>query len=223
MSTFNKLYEHAALRKGGEDALNELLLTPRSTAELAQIPDDRWLSMICRCVFQAGFSWKVVGNKWPDFEEVFGGFNTRRWAYMSDDDFDRLIKDKRIIRHAAKILSVRDNATFLNDLAMAHGSAAAYFSEWPDEDYVELLLLLKKRGSRLGGNSAQYFLRYMGKDSFILSRDVVAALNREGVVSGEPKSQRDLRTVQQCFNHWCQESGRPLTHVSQVLAFTVGA
>jgi len=223
MIKFNKLYEHAAQRKGGEEALDALLITPLSAGTLAGIADDRWLSTLSRCVFQAGFNWKVVDKKWPDFEEVFGGFNTRRWMYMSDDDFERLMKDRRIIRNATKILSIRDNATLLYDLAQAHGSAAAFFSEWPAEDYVELLLLLKKRGSRLGGRSAQYFLRFMGKDAFILSRDVVAALIREGVVSGEPTSQRDLRAVQQAFNQWCQQSGRSLTHVSQVLAYTVGA
>ena len=86
-----------------------------------------------------------------------------------------------------------------------------------------MLLLLKKRAARLGGNSAQYFLRSMGKDSFILSRDVVAALLREGVVATEPKSQRDRRLVQEAFNHWRRESGRPLAQISKVLAFTVGA
>jgi len=223
MIKFNKMYELAARRKGGEEALDALLATPLSAGALAGIADDRWLSTLSRCVFQAGFNWKVVDKKWPDFEVVFGGFNTRRWMYMSDDDFERLMKDRRIIRNATKILSVRDNATLLYDLAQAHGSAAAFFAGWPAEDYVELLLLLKKRGSRLGGRSAQYFLRFMGKDSFILSRDVVTALIREGVVNGEPTSQRDLRAVQQAFNQWCQQSGRPLTHVSQVLAYTVGA
>ena len=32
------------------------------------------------------------------------------------------------------------------------------------------------RGARLGGMTAQYFLRFMGKDGFVFSRDGVAAL-----------------------------------------------
>ena len=142
---------------------------------------------------------------------------------MSDDDLERLLRDKRIIRHATKVLAVRDNATFLCDLAEEYGSAARFFADWPAEDYAGLLLLLKKCAARLGGTSAQYFLRSMGKDSFILSRDVVTALLREGVVSNDPKSQRDLKLVQAAFNHWQQESGRPLTQISKILAFTVGA
>jgi len=223
MKSFVALYGQAAKRKGGAKALEALLPTPLSKAKLAKIPDDRWLSMMSKCVFQAGFNWQVVENKWPDIEEAFAGFHPQRWKYLSDDDLDCLLRDKRIIRHAAKILAVRDNATFLCDLAEEHGSAARFFADWPSESYANLLLLLKKRAARLGGNSAQYFLRSMGKDSFILSRDVVAALLREAVISTEPKSQRDLKLVQEAFNHWRQESGRALTQISKVLAFTIGA
>lgn len=223
MITFDKLYQHASRRKGGDEALETLLDTPLSPAKLAKIPDDRWLSMMSRCIFQAGFSWKVIEKKWPEFEEAFQGFDPYRWMYMSDDDFESLLKDTRIVRNAVKIRTVRENAQFLCDLATEHGSAAQAFANWPDEEYVELLLMLKKRGSRLGGTSAQYFLRAMGKDSFIISRDVVAALVREGVVSNEPKSQRDLRTTQQAFNQWRDESGRSLSEISKVLAYTIGA
>ncbi len=222
MRSFQSLYDQAAQKKGGNDVLESLLPTPLSSDELAEIPDDRWLAMMSRCIFQAGFSWKVIEKKWPQFEEAFGGFQPKRWKYMSDDDFDAFLKDTRIVRHATKILAVRNNATFLCDLAEEHGSAAQYFAYWPTEKYVELLIALKKRGCRLGGTSAQYFLRFMGKDVFITSSDVTAALIREGVISSEPKSQRDLRTVQNAFNDWHSESQRPLAHISKVLAFTVG-
>lgn len=217
------LYQHAARRKGGETKLAALLPEPLSNDELATIPDDRWLAMMSKCIFKAGFNWKVVEKKWPGFEDAFAGFNPIRWKFMSDSDFETLLQDTRIIRHARKILSVRDNATFLCDLAEEHGSAANFFANWPDNNYVGLLTLLKKRGNRLGGNTRQYFLRFMGKDSFILSQDVVAALIREGVVTNTPTSQRDLTLVQQAFNQWHEESGRSLTHISKILAFTIGA
>ena len=223
MRTFASLYEQAARRKDGKAGLETMLPMPLSADELATIPDDRWLAMMSKCVFNAGFNWKVVDKKWPGFEAAFAGFYPQRWKFMSDNDFESLLKDTRIIRNATKILSVRDNAAFLCDLAEEHGSAARFFADWPSEDYVGLLILLKKRASRLGGNAAQYCLRFMGKDSFILSQDVVAALKREGIITTEPKSQRDLKRVQQAFNHWREESGRPLTHISKVLAYTIGA
>lgn len=81
----------------------------------------------------------------------------------------------------------------------------------------------KKDAARLGGNSAMYFLRFMGIDSFILSRDVAAALIREGVVDKAPSSKRDMEKVQAAFNAWQRQSGRPLTQISRVLACTVDA
>ena len=96
------------------------------------------------------------------------------------------------------------------------------FADWPEADYVGLLYLLKTRGSRLGGTTGQYLLRGMGKDSFVLSRDVTAALIREGVVDKPAGSKRDLRRVQEAFNTWREESGRTLAEISRTLACTVG-
>ena len=62
----------------------------------------------------------------------------------------------------------------------------------------------------------------MGRDSFILSRDVGAALVREGVVDKPPSSKRDMAAVQAAFNAWMAESGRGLTQISRTLAMSVG-
>jgi len=159
LRTFDALFALAAARKGGAAAFELTLPTPKAPAELAAIPDDRWLAAMTRAVFQAGFSWKVIATKWPGFEDAFWAFAPGRCALMSDDDLDALLKDKRIVRNGAKIRSVAENATFLCELAAGHGSAANAFANWPAEDYAGLLTLLKKRASRLGGTSAQYFLR----------------------------------------------------------------
>ncbi len=222
MRKFDEIFSIAAGRKGGAEALEDLLSKPKSAAVLTKLGDDRWLAGMTRCVFQAGFNWKVIENKWPGFEEAFDGFNPGRWSLMSDEDLDRLVKDTRIVRNAVKILSVRDNAIFLNDLAREHGTAARCLGAWPSEDYIGLLELLKKRGGRLGGTTAQYFLRQIGKDSFVLSKDVTAALIREGVVDKAPGSKSSMHAVQTAFNDWSAESGRSLTEISRVLAMSVG-
>lgn len=222
MKTFDELYRIAADRKGGPEAFEATLTTPKTPEELAAIPDHRWLSTMSKCIFQAGFNWKVVENKWPALEEAFHGFDVARAAFMTDEDIEALLSDRRIIRNGAKIAAIRDNAQFLADLAKEHGSAARFFAEWPGEDYVGLLDVLKQRGTRLSGNTGMYVLRFMGRDSFILSRDVVTALAREGVVDAAATSKRDRLKAQQAFNQWREESGRPFTHISRVLACTVG-
>ena len=62
----------------------------------------------------------------------------------------------------------------------------------------------------------------LGKDTFVLTDDVVAALKAQGVVDKKPTGQRDLAAVQTAFNQWRSESGRPLCQISRLLAYTVG-
>jgi 3-methyladenine DNA glycosylase Tag len=221
MRTFDEIFDIAATRKGGADTLGELLTKPTSTADLEIISDNRWLACMSKCIFQAGFNWKVVESMWPGFEIAFHGFDTGHCAMLNDEDFDRLVSDKSIVRHGVKIRSVQENAIFINELAKEHGSAAQAFARWPSDEYIALLAMIKKRGSRLGGNTGQYFLRFMGVDSFILSRDVAARLIAEGVVDKNPTSQKALAAVQDAFNIWHQQSGRSLTEISRVLAMSV--
>lgn len=49
---------------------------------------------------------------------------------------------------------------------------------------------IKKRGSRLGGSTGQIALRFMGKESFILTGDVVNALIRESVIENDRMSKK---------------------------------
>jgi len=221
LTTFDSLYDIAASRKGGAEAFEATLTIPKSSKDLAAIADDRWLSALSQSVFRAGFNWKVVDSKWPRFEEVFDGFDIGRMSMMSGDDLDGYLRSDGIIRHAKKILSIRDNAVFLRELAAEHGSGGRAIAEWPKEDFSGLLWMLKRRASRLGGTTAMYCLREMGVDSYILSRDVVQALIREEVVEKEPSSKRDLDKVQTAFNQWSKESGRPLTQISRVLACSI--
>lgn len=219
--SFEELLSMAQARKGGADAFEATLKQPKSPKELAAIADHRWLSDMSRRVFQAGFNWTVVANKWPRFEEVFDGFDVGRMSMMSDDDLDGYLKTDGIIRHGKKLMAIRENAVFLRKLAEEHGTAANAFAGWPASDYVGLLWMLKKRACRLGGATAMYFLRGMSVDSFITSTDVSRALIREGVVDKPPTSKRDLDAVQAAFNQWHVESGRPLTHISRVLACSI--
>jgi len=219
---FQKIFNRAAERKGGVTELENLLSKPKKPATLKKIAEAQWLAMFSRGIFATGLNWRVVENKWEGIEDAYEGFDVGRMAMMSDEDLDRLLKDKRVIRQAAKILSVRDNAVFLQGLAREHGSAAACFADWPSEDFKSLIFLMKDRGARLGGATGAYALRRMGVDGYVLTKDVSAALVREGVVDKVTTSKKTMNAVQEAFNTWREESSRPLTQISQVLAMSVG-
>jgi len=221
MRDFSELYAIAADRKGGADALEALLTIPATLDALYATTDDRWLSAMAKCLFQAGFNWKVIAAKWSGTEEAFDGFDPRRVASYHDDDMDRLLSDVRIVRNGAKVAAVIENAHFIQALASEHGSAGVFFADWPNETFVDLLTVLSKQGARLGGVTGQRMLRMMGRDSFVLSPDVVVRLVAEGVVHKLPTSKRDLAATQEAFNRWSSQSGRGLTQISQILAFSV--
>jgi len=216
---FDWIYEHALNRKGGAEALEALLPVPRTADELAALPDRYFLSSMSWRVFCAGLNRKVVDAKWPAFEEVFFGFEPQKLVLMSDDMLEKTMKDKRIIRHWGKIKSIRVNAAMGLELGEEKGGFGRFLADWPSDSIVELWQLLKKQGAQLGGNSGAYALRIVGKDTFMLSNDVVAALKAQGIVDKKPTSKADLSAVQSAFNDWQKQSQRPLCQISRLLSF----
>ncbi len=116
MQSFSVIYEKAAARKGGAEALEALLPKPKSAAQLKRVTDDRYLAEMTKCVFRSGFVWQIIEHKWPGFEAAFDRFDTAACAMLSDEDLERLGADERIVRHGKKIASVRGNAQFVREM-----------------------------------------------------------------------------------------------------------
>jgi 3-methyladenine DNA glycosylase Tag len=164
----------AARTRLGAAALEERLPTPKTSEQLADTPDDRYLSQMSLRIFRAGLKHSLVDAKWPAFEEVFHGFDPRRVRAMSDEAMEKLLGDARLIRHWGKLKSVRDNAAAMLEIAVENGSFGKWLAGWPGEDIVGLWEALAKRFSQMGGNSGPSFLRMVGKDTFILTPSVTA-------------------------------------------------
>lgn len=222
MPPFAPIHQRALKRTGGEEALESQLPAAKTSRQIAGVADDRYLSEMSRRIFRAGLKHALVDARWPAFEEAFHGFLPGRVTLMSDEELEACMRDKGLIRHWAKISSVRDNAAAMTEVAQEHGSFARWLADWPQEDTVGLWDTLSRRFSQLGGNSGPYFLRMVGKDTFILTDDVVTGLQGAGVVEKKPTGKADRRKVQAAFNHWADETGRPLCQLSRILAFSVG-
>ncbi len=223
MKKFKFIHETAAKRKGGEKELDRLLTEPVTSSQLAKVRDERYLAQMTRCVFNAGFHWRVISAKWDGFEEAFHGFDLGQLLTKSPDEWEAYVEDTRIIRNWQKIQTVFHNAAMVDELASEHGSFAKFFAQWPSSDQIGLMKYLHKNGSRLGGKTAQWFIRFTGKDGFVLSGDVITALIANGVdINDKASSQRDLKRIQKAFNEWQQQTGLPLTHLSKILSYSVG-
>ena len=223
INSFTKIQERAEKRKGGADALKKMMPEVLSQKELSELGDDRFLSMMTKCINQAGFSWKVIENKWPQFEEAFFAFDPEKLALLSPEQWEAYASDRRVVRNWQKIKALQENVFFVQEESRKHGSFGKFIANWPGSEQIELMAYLKQHGSRLGGKSSTWFLRRAGKDCFILSRDVVVVLNAIGLdVAAQPSSQRDLKKIQAQFNDWHEETALPYSHLSRIIACSVG-
>lgn len=222
IDSFAAIRRRAETQHGGAEELDKRLAEHGLAIGLDALSDDRILAEMAKRVFQAGFSWKVIEAKWTGFEDAFDGFDVAANTEMSAARLNVLMGDARIVRNKAKILAVRDNALLVEQMAALDGSASRFFDKWDRADQVGLMDYLKQHGTRLGGATGQYLLRFIGWDGFILSGDVVTALAQTGAIDGAVTSKSALKKIQAAFNRWHEESGLPRHVISRTLALSVG-
>ncbi|NVK55580.1 MAG: DNA-3-methyladenine glycosylase I [Alteromonadaceae bacterium] len=223
IESFDAIYARAAERKGGIKGLEYIVSQPLKAADVCAIPDDRVLSAFTKKVFQSGFVWRVIEQKWPEFEALFFNFDVQKVLLMSDEMLEQRARDKRIVRNFKKVMTIRDNALMLHDIRLNHGCGFGEFaSQFQGARVIELWQYLKKHGARLGGNTGPYALRTLGIDTFILSRDVEGYFRAYNLISGGLTSKRSQTTIADTFAYWQQKSGRSLQEISQIVAYSCG-
>jgi len=219
---YSLLYETVRKRFESDAAMEAFLPNALTPDELREKGDDRYLSAMTQRVFQAGMQHSMVDAKWPAFEEFFDRFDPQAMARLGPKQIEDCMKDARIIRHRAKLQTIPKNARFILDIGGEHGGGfGAFIADWPGSDIIGLWTLLATRGARLGGRSAAGFLRLVGKDTFLLTSDVVARLKAAGVIDREPSGRRDLQAAQTAFNALQQVSGRLLCQLSAMLSLSI--
>ena len=221
LQSFSAIYERAADVKAAPIALEALLPKPKTSAQLKRITDDRYLAEMTKCVFRSGFVWQIIENKWPGFEAAFAGFDTAACAMLSDEDLEQLAEDARIVRNAKKIASVRGNAAFMRERESKAMAGVGHFSRVAGRRHCRTVGRIEAARARLGGNTGPFFLRFVGKDTFMLSGDVVTALMRQKVVDKAPCRRRRSRRYRTRSTSGVTESGRSFAEISRTLACSV--
>ncbi|MCE9679680.1 DNA-3-methyladenine glycosylase I [Shewanella sp. AS1] len=222
MESFAAIYQRACERKGGEEALRLLLPQGLTNEALTHYSDAQLLSEMSKKIFQCGFVWRVVEYKWPAYEKAFFDFEPQKVLMLSPEQLQQRASDETLIRHLKKTMAIYDNALMVHDIAIKHGSFAQFIANWPGDDIVGLWNELKRLGCRLGGNTGPYFLRAIGKDTFLLTDDVKGYFQAHKLINYGFTSKAGLAQVQAAFNLWQQESGYSLAEISRVLACSVG-
>lgn len=220
-ASFESIENAASRLAGGDEPLHAKLVTPEPPESLAMVGDDRYLSVMSRRMFRAGLTHRQVDARWPAFETAFQGFELAFVSRLDDREIAELAKNESLIRHRGKLAAVRDNALAMQAVADEYGSFGVWLADWPEDDIVGLWHALRGRFRQLGGRSAPAFLRMAGKDTFMLTDWVVAALKHWSGWQGKTTSRQAHEKIQWQFNQWHHESGYPLCQMSQILAFSI--
>ena len=142
------------------------------------VTDDRRLfEKLCLESFQSGLSWRTILAKRENFRAAFANFEINKMALFDQQDVERLLQDKGIVRHRGKIEAVINNAARAQEIVAQEGSLAAFIWGYePDADKqgepqtastsdesIALSKELKKRGWKFVGPTTVYaFMQAMG-------------------------------------------------------------
>lgn len=123
--------------------------------------DADYLEVMTRAVFQSGFNWTVIANKWAGFRAAFDNFDPQIVASYSDQKVAELLQDSRIVRNGIKIKATVHNARTLLTKAGQFGSFKAYLDSFAD--FEAAALDLRTSFKWLGDFGAFYVLYVVGQ------------------------------------------------------------
>ncbi|TWT08109.1 DNA-3-methyladenine glycosylase I [Planococcus sp. CPCC 101016] len=166
-------------------------LWAQSNAQMQAYHDEEWCrpSRDERYIFemltlegaQAGLSWNIVLSKRQAYQEAFHQFDIVRCAELSDADLMSIKENYAVIKHLAKLQSVRSNAQAVLAIQKEWGSFAEFLwsytegkpvlNKWETDGQipaqspvsVKLSKDLKKRGFKFVGPVTTYsFMQAIG-------------------------------------------------------------
>jgi DNA-3-methyladenine glycosylase I len=128
-------------------------------------PDNNgYFENLTRIIFQGGLNWRIIENKWPNFQESFKDFSIDSVSKFSDDDVEKLMNNKGIVRNRAKIIATILNAQKFQTIIKEYGSFQKYLDTLDKSDNYKLVIKhLSTQFSRLGPNTAGIFLFSVGE------------------------------------------------------------
>ena len=118
-----------------------------------------------KAVFNAGFSYQVVNNKWEDIKEVFYDFEPKIISNWTVDEISKALNSPKIIRNSRKVTAIVSNAKVFLDLLNKYKTFENYLKSFRDKPYEEKQKILSKQFKWLGPTGAHFFLWSIGENA----------------------------------------------------------
>lgn len=128
--------------------------------------DDKvYFEILSKAVFNAGFSYQVVRNKWEGTKEVFHDFDPEILSNWTVDEISDALESPKIIRNSKKVIAIVSNAKVFLDIISKHKSFENYLKSFRDKPYEQKQEILSKQFKWLGPRGAHFFLWSVGEDA----------------------------------------------------------
>ena len=126
--------------------------------------DNEYFEMLSKSVFQAGFSFKVVEQKWPDIVETFDKFDFKKVMNWNEEKIYQVLQSPKIIRNSKKVRGIVDNARVFYDVTTKYGSFSQYLNSFKNKPYPERSKIISKQFKWLGKTGTYVFLWMVKED-----------------------------------------------------------
>ncbi len=127
--------------------------------------DKGYFEVLSKAVFNAGFSYQVVNNKWEGTKEVFHEFDPEILSKWTVDEISVALESLKIIRNSKKVTAIISNAKVFLNIVREHKSFENFLKSFRDKTYEEKQKILSKQFKWLGPRGAHFFLWSVGEDA----------------------------------------------------------
>ncbi len=124
-----------------------------------------YFEILSKAVFNAGFSYQVVRNKWEDIKEVFHDFEPEIISKWTVDEISGALSSPKIIRNSRKVIAIVSNAKVFLELLGKYITFDNYLKSFRDKPYEEKQRILSKQFKWLGPTGAHFFLWSVGENA----------------------------------------------------------
>ncbi|MFW9882530.1 MAG: DNA-3-methyladenine glycosylase I [Candidatus Thorarchaeota archaeon] len=127
--------------------------------------DKGYFEVLSKAVFNAGFSYQVVNNKWEGIKEVFHDFEPEFLSRWTVNEVSDALESPKIIKNSRKVTAIISNAKVFLDIVKKHKSFENYLKSFRVKPYEEKQKILSKQFKWLGPTGAHFFLWSVGEDT----------------------------------------------------------
>lgn len=159
--------------------------------------DDDFFNLLLSVTFYSGFKAKTVDNYLENIKHILG--NYKEVKDYTFDKVERILGSKDIIAHPGKICCTILNARKFHSIINKCGSFLKYLNQFnyknDDDELFALCARLNEDFYYLGSVTAYHFLMDIGANVIKPDRQVIALLNRLGILRKKKNKNWEVVTI----------------------------